>query len=213
MTKLQWDKTGEKLFESDVEKVVLYPENKPGIAWNGFVSIEEDKSTIENQELYIDGFNYLNTASSHDYRCNISVFTYPEELDNIDTYALGDYVNMSVTNQSFYMFGLSYKTKIGTDLEQDNFNYKIHLVYNLSLAPSSYTNTTKSNITSPINFTFTGYAKPIFIGGFQHTAHLIIDSRKNSKENMAILENALYGTEDSDPFLPSVSQLSDLFST
>ena len=65
MSKLVWDKTGERLYETGVDHVVLYPiqagglYNK-GVAWNGLTAVTESPSGAEASPIYADNIKYLN---------------------------------------------------------------------------------------------------------------------------------------------------------
>ena len=69
MSKLVWDKTGERLYETGVDHGVLYPiqagglYNK-GVAWNGLTAVTESPSGAEASPIYADNIKYLNLRSS-----------------------------------------------------------------------------------------------------------------------------------------------------
>ena len=67
--KLACDQTGERLYETGVDRGVLYPineENKytPGVAWNGLTGVTESPSGAEATDLYADNIKYLSMRSA-----------------------------------------------------------------------------------------------------------------------------------------------------
>ena len=64
MAKLEWDKTGEKFYETGVQDGVLYPfadgAYTTGVAWNGLTSVNQSPEGAEATKLYADNREYLN---------------------------------------------------------------------------------------------------------------------------------------------------------
>ena len=59
MSKITWDKTGERTYETGVDRGVLYPigENgtyPKGVAWNGLSAVTESPSGAEANAIYAD---------------------------------------------------------------------------------------------------------------------------------------------------------------
>ena len=80
---LKWDKVGERLFETGVDRGVLYSPNNgvydSGVAWNGLVSVSEAPSGAEATAQYADNIKYLNLVSAEEFGATIEAFTYPAE--------------------------------------------------------------------------------------------------------------------------------------
>ena len=68
MSKLEWDKIGERLFETGVDRGVVYPAENgaypSGAAWSGLINVNESPSGAEPTPLYADNIKYLNLISS-----------------------------------------------------------------------------------------------------------------------------------------------------
>ena len=65
MSKLIWDKVGERLYETGVDHGVLYPiqtggQYNKGVAWNGLSAVTESPSGAEPSPIYADNIKYLN---------------------------------------------------------------------------------------------------------------------------------------------------------
>ena len=67
MSKIIWDQTGERLYETGVNHGVLYlPTDgvySKGVAWNGLTAVTESPSGAEATPLYADDIKYLNLVS------------------------------------------------------------------------------------------------------------------------------------------------------
>jgi hypothetical protein len=103
----------------------------------------------------------------------------------------------------------------------DSYGYKIHLIYGASASPSEKSYETINDSPEPIQFSweFTTVPVDVTITGQTHkpTALLTIDSRKFTSEalkaKLTALENALYGTENTDPYLPLPGEVYSLLTT
>ncbi len=59
MSKLQWDKVGERYYETGVDRGVLFPMGKngvydKGVAWSGLTAINENPTGGEANPFYAD---------------------------------------------------------------------------------------------------------------------------------------------------------------
>lgn len=214
MPKIEWDKTGEKLWETGLDKGVLYKtdaEGKYGTGkpWNGLIAVTEGVSGGEANPFYADNTKYANVTSKEEFNPSIEAYMYPEEFEECDgskEIAPG----ITIGQQKRVPFGLSYRTLIGNDVDDADHGYKIHLVYGAKAAPSEKTRNTVNEspelatmswecTTTPVAITSIEDAKP--------TAHLVIDSTKTSAENLAALEALLYGSDDKEATLPTPDEV------
>jgi len=88
MTALIWDSTGERLYETGVDRGVLYiPTNGVydiGYAWNGLTGITESPTGAEASPLYADNIKYLNLVSVEEFRGIIEAYIYPTQFEQSD---------------------------------------------------------------------------------------------------------------------------------
>lgn len=195
MSTLMWDKVGERVFEAGVDRGVLYLNGK-AYPWNGLVSVSESTIGGESTPYYIDGVKYLTTISDTEFEATINAFTYPKEFAECDgTLDVGN--GFLVTNQERSPFGLSYRTKIGNDVDGLDHGYKIHLVYNAYAMPSEVEYSTFSDTIEPMAFSWSIVTTPETLTGYRPTAHFVIDSIKTDKLHLALIEELLYGGSDS----------------
>ncbi len=85
MSKLVWDQTGERFYETGVKQGVLYPQGTggtypTGVAWNGLTAVTESPSGAEPTPIYADDIKYLNLLSAEEFGATIEAYTYPDEF-------------------------------------------------------------------------------------------------------------------------------------
>lgn len=210
MTALVWDQVGRRFFETGVDRGVLYLQDRTAVAWNGLTNIEES-SNGELKSFYLDGVKYLENLSPGDFLGKLSAFTYPEEFDSvngIEHVAPG----LSYYEQPPKSFSLSYRTKLGNDLDGTDYGYKIHILYNILAKPESNSfGTFQDTGAQPIEFSWSLTGTPPKIGRFRPTVHVSIDSTKTSPEILQLLEDKLYGTEETGASLPTMQEIAEYF--
>lgn len=210
MPRLTWGTVGERYYESGVDQGVLYPELGPGVAWFGITSIQEAPTGGDPKPFYVDGYKYLNTTSSEEFTARIEAFFAPAEFGECDgTQQISN--GLFITQQRRKTFGLSYRTRIGNDLDGANHAYKIHLVYNALAAPSARNFSSIGESVEPSMFSWDISTLPPRLSGRKASAHFVIDSRFTPPTLMSNVEDILYGSDLEDSRLPSVSEIIELF--
>lgn len=215
MAVLLWDGTGQRFYETGVDRGVLYIPNNgvydEGYAWNGLVSVSEAPSGAEATPQYADNIKYLNLVSAEEFGATIEAFTYPDEFAQCDGTATPT-AGVSVGQQPRKTFGFSYRTKLGNDVDGSDHGYKLHLVYGALAAPSEKAYNTVNESPEAITFSWELTTTPVAVTGLKPTAILTIDSTKVDPANLATLEEALYGTVGTDPRLPLPDEVIAIFS-
>lgn len=203
MARLEWDKTGEHLYETGVDHGVLYfPDQtgayKNGVAWNGLISVSESPSGAEATGQYADNIKYLNLISAEKFGATIEAYTYPEEFEACNgNKELVDASGVYVGQQSRSVFGFCYRTMIGNDTDGQDHGYKLHLVYGCQVSPSEKAYQTINDSPEALTFSWELSTTPVNVTGKKPTALLVIDSTKIDKEKLAKIEAKLYGDETS----------------
>jgi hypothetical protein len=210
MTVLVWDQIGERIYQTGVDHGVLYLNDGTVAAWNGLIDIEE-ASNSELKSFYLDGVKYLENLSATDFVGKLKAFTYPDEFDTVNGIA-NVAPGLAYYEQSPKSFNLSYRTRVGNDLEGMEFGYKIHILYNIIAKPeaNSY-ETFKDSGVQPIEFAWSLTGIPQKVFGARPTVHISIDSRNTPPDILQIIEGKLYGTATSDPSLPSIIEIGEYF--
>lgn len=216
MSKLVWDKTGERLYETGVKQGVLYPMTDDGtyplgVAWNGLTAVTESPSGAEASPFYADDIKYLNLMSAEDFGGTIEAYTYPKEFAPCNGEAVlakGAYI----TQQARKTFGFCYRTTIGNDILGNEYGYKLHLVYGALAAPSEKSNSTINESPEPAAMSWEFSTTPVNVTGFKPTAHLYFDSTEIDAEKLAALEAILYGSEEVEARLPLPDEVASIIS-
>lgn len=213
MSKLIWDATGEKMYETGVDHGVLYVMEgglyPTGVVWNGLTAVTESPSGAEATPLYADNIKYLNLMSAEEFGATIEAYMYPPEFEACDGTA--EVVpGMAIGQQSRKTFGLCYRTRIGNDVDNDSHGYKLHIIYGALAAPSEKAYATVSDSPEAITFSWEVSTTPVTVTGHQPTATVVINSTKVAKEKLAALEAILYGSEDTEARLPLPDEIAAL---
>lgn len=189
---LSWNNAGTRLYETGVDRCVLYPTLDEAVVWNGVTGITEQETGGEIQTQYADGRKYVNLMSDTNFEMSLSAFTYPEEFEEFNG-AVAVKRGVLAHQQPRGTFNLSYRTLIGNDLKGTDFGYKIHIVYNAKASSEEYAYTTASDDPSAEPFTWNVTTQPVDIKGALPTAHLTVQSTEVSKFALGAIESYLYG--------------------
>lgn len=206
MSRIVWDKTGERLYETGVKNGVLYPIDatgaySKGVAWNGLTAVNENPSGAEPNPLYADDIKYLNLMSAEEFGATVEAYTYPDEFAECDGSA-EIAKGVSIGQQDRKKFGMCYRTTLGNDVKGADFGYKLHLVYGAQAAPSDKNFETINDSPDAITFSWELSTTPVAVAGHKPTATITIDSTKVDSAKLKALEDILYGTDEAEARLP-----------
>ena len=228
MSKIVWDKTGERIYETGVDHVVVYPQKNgaypKGVAWNGASSIAENPSGAEPNDIWADNIKYLTLMSAEELDLSIEAYMYPDEFAELDGTA-EVHAGVSIGQQTRKPFGLCYRTIEGNDEEENDYGYKLHLVYNCKASPSEKSYQTINDSPEAISFSWSVNTLPAVLTTinpatekpYKPTALVIIDSTKVDPEKLKAFEAILYGTDAdgstpaTDPSLPLPDEVLSFF--
>lgn len=213
MSKLVWDQTGERLYETGVSECALFPIQSDGTyskgtAWNGVSGITESPSGAEPSAVYADNIKYLNLMSVEELGGTIEAYTAPDEFAECDgskEIAPGVYAGQQNRKQ----FGLAYKTIVGNDVDSNDYGYKLHLIYGCLASPSEKgyqtVNDSPEAMTLSWEFDTTPVSITTVINGttkLKNTSILTFDSHKIDAKALAAVEKVIYGSEEEEARLP-----------
>lgn len=221
MSKLKWDQTGERFYETGVKNGVLYIPTggvySKGVAWNGLTAVTESPSGAEATPLYADDIKYLNLISTEEFGATVEAYTYPDEFAECDgsaELATGVYIGQ----QPRKTFGLCYKTTLGNDEDGNSYGYKLHIIYGAKAAPTEKAYATINDSPEAITFSWELTTTPVEVKNAKPTASITIDSTKVDPGKLAALEDILYGkdgtgegnTGATEPRLPLPDEIATL---
>jgi len=208
---LVWDLIGDRFYETGIDHGVLYIPNATGVydkgvAWNGLVSVTESPTGADATAQYADNIKYLNLISVEEFGATIEAFTYPPEWAQFDGLAVPE-EGVFVGQQPRKMFGLSYRTRVGNDIEGDSYGYKLHLVYGAQAAPSEKAYNTVNDSPEAITFSWAVTTTPVPVTDLAPTSLIVVDSGIVDATKLAALETILYGAAATEPKLPTPDEV------
>lgn len=208
--RVTWNAPEERFFDSGLDRGVLYPKNGPAVPWNGLTGVEEEGAESASV-YYIDGRPFLIMPRPKEFKATLSAFTYPDafsQMMGVVEVADGMYLDSQIGET----FDLAYRTLVGNAIEGIDHGYKIHLIYNASVSPQTLNYESISNSINPSTFSWEIQAVPVRVEGFRPTAHVIIDTRHMDPTKIDAIENLLYGSDSTEPGMPSPQVIFDLLS-
>jgi hypothetical protein len=209
VTKLDWNTSGKRYYESGVDRGVLYVDGV-GVPWTGLISVDEAPEGGEPRPYYVDGVKYLNISSREEFAGTVNAFAAPAEFgpcDGVKAIHNGLYVGEQRRKQ----FGLCYRTRIGNDIDGPEHGYKLHLIYTALAAPSQKSYVTHGTEPEPTELSWAISTLAPSMTSVIPTAHMVVDSRTADPVVMRRLEEILYGTDISTPTQITPQDLINLF--
>lgn len=221
MSKLTWDNEGERLYETGVSEVALFPYQTDGytkgVAWNGVSSITDSPSGAESNKIYADNAEYLNLLSTETYGGTIEAYMYPDEFSVCDgsaTIAEGVYAGQQTRKK----FGLAYKNLIGNDIDLNDHGYKLHLVWGCLASPSESQHSTVNESPEAVTMSWEYSSTPVKVISqvdgktLKPVATMIVDSTKVAADKLKTLEDIIYGSasDEAAPRLPLPDEIISL---
>lgn len=211
--KLTWDDIGSRFYKVGIDKGVLYPmadENyQNGVAWSGLTGVDYSPAGREKTVLYTGDVKKRLLFSPEEYGGTIKAYFYPDAFENcIGNAVIAD--GMILGQQESIPFGLSYRTYIGNDVVGNKHAYQLHVLYESHVTSIKDTDSTVNESLSPTEFNWGFECIPVDFGEYSPVSHIAIDSRKFSEQVMTTLEEALWGTEDTEPRLLLPQEIYDI---
>lgn len=209
MSKIQWDKDGERFFERGVNHGVIYVKDNGaygnGVAWNGLINVTESPEGAEATPFYADNIKYANILSNEDFKASVEAYTYPDEFKPCIGEA-SPIKGMIITQQNRKPFGFVYETLIGND-ENSELGKNIHIVYNATASVAERSHDTVNDTPELMTLSWDLDTTPVEIAGYKPTAHLVFKSTDLTAEQLEALEAKLFGTATTEPTLPSPDEI------
>jgi hypothetical protein len=208
MTAIVWDNPGDRVFETGLDRGVLYLDDGSAIPWNGLTSISE-KFNGETNPVYYEGVKINDLVTVGSFEGTLKAITYPEEFLELEGFASAR-PGAFFGNQPGSPFNLSYRTLVGNDVDAEEHGHKIHVLYNVTAVPSNRNYESLSDNPELVDFEWDISAVPEEVTGYRPTAHFILDSRNLDPWLLEEIEALLYGSSTTDPDLPSLEDISTL---
>lgn len=213
MTKLVWDQTGQRLYETGTAKGALFVQ-KPdgtynnGVAWNGLVSVKKSNDGAEESPLYADNGKYLSLFSAENLKGSIDAYTYPEEFEACDGSAAVN-PGVYVGQQTRVPFALAWTTIVGNDTQGNAYGEKLHIIYNARVAPSERAYETVNEDPSALTFSWEYTTTPVDLSdiNLDPSAGITVSKHEVSAAAWKALTDFIYGTDTFEPELPTIQEV------
>ena len=213
MAALVWDAPGKHYYETGTDQGVLYPMladgegYAQGVAWDGLTGVTESPSGGEASPIYADNIKYLNLYSAEEFGATIEAYQAPDEFAECDGTAQIA-AGVTLSGQKRKAFGFSFRSIVGNDVKNNDYGYKIHLIYNAMATPSERGYTTVNDSPEAMTLSWTVTTTPVEVGGnYKPTSHIVIDEKKVDAAKLASFKDMIYGSANSEPTLPTPAQV------
>lgn len=196
---LKWDQTGERLYETGIDRGVIYPQSEAGDypmgeAWNGLTSVTESPSGAESTALYANNGKYVNLISAEEFAATIGAYTFPDAFaacNGLMELAPGVFAGQ----QTRTPFGMTYRSLIGNDIQKEAYGYKLHFIYGASAAPSESAYNTINDSPEASEMSWEVSTTPVDVPGGKPSATIVVDSTKATPAQLKALEDIIYGKD------------------
>lgn len=204
--RLTWDDIGSRHYDAGIDRGVFYPSDGPGVAWNGLTAINETVANADSSVIYLDGLKQVNQLGLGDFAATIEAFTYPDEFMPYDGYS-----EPMFTGQARPQFNLSYRTQMFHDTTGESVGYRLHLVYNCLVKPTTRNLPTLNDGVDISAFSWDLSTVPLALPYDRPTAHLYLESTGVELNALTAIESIIYGSADDDPRIPGMGELLGIF--
>lgn len=196
---LKWNESALKVFESGLDRGVLYVRDGSGdyplgVAWEGLMSLTEKPGGAEITDLWANNAKYAQLVSTEIFDGSFEAYTYPEEFLECDG-AEEAVAGMLISQQGRSAFGLSYRTYLGSEAAGQMANYKIHVIYGCIAQPSEVSRMTINDSPEAATFSWEFKTTPAAMAGELPVSKITIDASALGAPELILVETALYGTD------------------
>ena len=207
MSRVVWDQESQRIYETGLDRVVLYTKSGLAVPWNGLIAVGEGSKNSDLAPVYFDGKLVRMDTPSGDFVGALKAFSSPMEFDECEG-VIHHANGLLVTQQERSEFGLSYRTLIGSASDPD-YGYKIHILYNVKADPASREHVSETDKPSVGTVAWQISTRAVDVPGMRQTSHFVFRS-DNGSISITMLEDILYGTDTEPPRLPTIAELDAL---
>lgn len=198
MSRLVWDETNERFYQTGCSHGVLYKQVNgvypAGVVWNGLTAVTESPEGADPTDIYADDIKYLSIRSAENYKATIEALYSPEEFDECDGSAALT-TGVKISQQPRKPFGFSWQTIKGNATEFNDHGKVIHIIYGATASPSEKSYQTINDSPDVMNLSWELDTIPVNVAGHKPTAHLEIDCSLLTDAQVKVVENTLYGAD------------------
>jgi len=210
-----WNVAANKLFESGLDRGVLYVRDGAGdyplgVPWEGLMNLTEKPGGAEVTDLWANNAKYAQLISTEIFDGSLEAYTFPEEfLECMGMAQHADDVGMIIGQQARSSFGLCYRTWLGSEAAGQTAEYKIHIIYGCVAQPSEVARATVNDSPEAATLSWEFKTTPANAVGYEPISKITIDASVLDPTDLATIEAQLYGTDD--PITANLPLPDDLF--
>lgn len=212
--RITWDAIEDRIFKNGLDHGVFYKRVDGlyplGVPWNGLHDVDDSTSGRDVSALYSGDVRRDMTKTKPERSGTINCYTYPEAMDEcLGAVSVTPDGAICVYDQDEPSFGFTYRRRV-CDVTGEPIGYEIHIIYNASITGfKDHIETVGSDVdTEALGFEFTSIPEPFT--GYDPVSHLVIRTDRLSDARQTALEKILYGSQQSDPYLPLPDALYDV---
>jgi hypothetical protein len=205
MTKLVWDAPGERVYETGVDNGVLSIYGT-SYAWNGLVSVDENPSGGDLEELFYDGYKYEFGEDSQGLDLSISAYSRPDAFRLCEGQE-SSFRGLRIDQRARAPFSFSYRTLTANDEMGTELGSRLHFVYNCMVIPATKSNATLDDSAGVNARSWTVKTRPESWPNGVFSSHFIIDPETVYPGVLSWLQDRLYGSDITDPSFPTAQEI------
>lgn len=207
MAVLTWGASADKKFESGIDRGVLYVKSAGtyplGVAWEGLISVTEKPGGAEVTDLWANNEKYAALVATEIFEGTIEAYTFPDEfLACMGITPDGTDPGVLLHQQDRVEFGLSFRTRYGSDAGGPNANYKLHLIYGCLAKPSEVQRSTVNDSPEAVTFSWDFTTTPVAATGLASLSKITLDESVLTPTNLTALTDEIWGDAGGDANLP-----------
>lgn len=206
-----------------VDKVALFVYDtknktyKTGVPVNGAKNITDKHEGGEAKEYYGDNVLLFSVPSNIKFNGSIETYGMPEEFDQCVGLGGAEGADGLVFDQQSQVpFGLVYRNNVG-DKNDSEASYDYHFVWMAKATPGEISHDTIEEDIDIPTLSYDYKCVPTAIktrkadgSEYKPMAHAIVHTKNLTPEKLKQLEDKVYGTESTEPTLPTPDELLEL---
>lgn len=196
---MNWNVAAAKLFESGLDRGVLYVRDQNGdyplgVPWEGLISITEKPGGAEVTDLWANNSKYAQLVSTETFEGSIEAYTFPDEFLPCLGFAQHPSDDgMIIGQQARSSFALCYRTRLGSEAAGADASYKLHVIYGCLASPSEVARSTINDSPEAATFSWDFKTTPASATGYQPVSKITIDASVLLPADLVDIEMEFYG--------------------
>lgn len=215
-TVMTWDDPTKRIYHTGLDMQALFVRdangNYPtGVPWYGLKSVSETPSGAEPTDLYSGNRKYLTMRSTEQFGFTLEAYATPPEWIACDG-GVETIPGVIVPQQNRHVFGVAYRTQVGSDAGGSQIGYELTLIYGATTKPAETPRASINESPDAVVFSYEcTTTPPPAPPGLHSASRLIFKSLGMTPAQWAALINTIYGDDTQNPVVePSLPLPADI---